>query len=151
VTTFERLRELAQAATPGPWYHHNPDDALYMNAFYISESPVEHEPEEEEFHKACIALTLYQIGRIGGNRLVTHPQYAENTAYIAAADPSTILALLAELDRLRSGLERQRGLWELVAPVLNALDDRAFRVRFMEFHQVLEDIDAALGEEGREA
>ena len=68
-TDYTKLRELALAATPGPWraQQRNKQEAIYIVG-------PDHTPP------AC------------------HAFYANNADYIAAAHPATVLALLDEVD-----------------------------------------------------
>ena len=70
-----KLRELAQKATPGPWLLWATEWNLY----------------------------LVQSGREGDGSIVDTAYSRRNDIdYIAAANPATVLALLDEIDRLRT-------------------------------------------------
>ncbi|HCU0339900.1 TPA: ead/Ea22-like family protein [Pseudomonas aeruginosa] len=78
MTDHAELRRLAKAATPGPWEYQAPLKILAADRTSI----------------VLIALS--------------HASYREdeaNSRLIASANPKTILALLDEIDRLRSRLE----------------------------------------------
>ena len=72
------LREAAERATPGPWTEHDPRmvNDAHGNALFMV------------------------------NLAMSAKQAAANAAYIAAADPTTVLALLADRDRLQRERER---------------------------------------------
>lgn len=72
---YEELRALAEAATPGPWDWR----ANMEEGFVVHERP---------------AGTIYSFSNS-----------KENAAFIAAANPATVLALLAENGRLKETLE----------------------------------------------
>ncbi|MBX3533368.1 MAG: ead/Ea22-like family protein [Xanthobacteraceae bacterium] len=74
------LRELAEAATPGPWA------ATLDENYSVVTGP----------DGAAIALPDYETGIC---------LEEADAAFIAAANPKTVLALLAERDRLREALE----------------------------------------------
>lgn len=67
----KRLRELALAATPGPWTY-----------------------EEEEYAPERVRFPDGQFATVNGDSAET----CETAAFIAAANPQTILALLDALD-----------------------------------------------------
>lgn len=71
------LRRLAEAATPGPW------KSTTLDYVWRDEILIASRDEDRNFSEA-----------------------AKDIAYIAAANPQAILALLDELDALRHGLER---------------------------------------------
>ncbi len=122
---FADLEAVARAATPGPWYSHNVDDAAFMNVYLVSDSKTE--PEMGDMsglveHGKVIALTLYQAPRV-----VCHAdeRWSENADYIAAANPARVLALLARVRRqaARVGeLTRER---DKAVRVFDHLRDRA--------------------------
>ena len=80
----DRLRALAEAATPGPW-----EDVSNRYGYDVSETWAV-EPVAPSVHNIC-HVTVGQ----------------RDAAYIAAADPQTVLALLDEIERLRG-----EGEWE---------------------------------------
>ncbi|MDY1143041.1 ead/Ea22-like family protein [Pseudomonas aeruginosa] len=89
MTDHAELRRLAKAATPGPWILYVPED--YQG------------PEE---------LPGYGVECAEGRAIVwgalepeTGCQFDRDAEFIAAANPNTILALLDEIDGLRSRLE----------------------------------------------
>lgn len=97
------LRKLAEAATPGPWKVE--DFGHRVAALIVS--------------KNAGRVASLGGGRTGGNanihefdRLVS--ERVANAAFIAAANPKTVLALLAERDRLRKALGN---LWDAAKEV----------------------------------
>lgn len=89
MTDHAELRRLAKAATPGPWTLYVPED--YQG------------PEE---------LPGYGVECAEGRAIVwgalepeTGCQFDRDAEFIAAANPQAILAMLDEIDRLRSRLE----------------------------------------------
>lgn len=89
MTDHAELRRLAKAATPGPWV----TDAQKNGAIFNIES---------ESGDMCIAMSQENPAP---TRLEINEQRRANAEWIAAANPKTILALLDEIDRLRSRLE----------------------------------------------
>ena len=92
------LRQLAENATPGPWYLDGPwwygdDDSAYC----ISTA------EDAGRIAVTIAPPRYIFG---GEREVRDA----NARFIAAANPAAVLALLAERDALAAKVERVRAL-----------------------------------------
>lgn len=98
------LRKLAQAAKQGPWFPRATDDASFMNARYVGldEGPgFVHDGANgmalgEADATRVIAITLLQEPR-----LADCDECDENAKFIAAANPTTVLALLDEIERLR--------------------------------------------------
>ncbi|MFK1194740.1 ead/Ea22-like family protein [Pseudomonas aeruginosa] len=89
MTDHAELRRLAKAATPGPWTLYVPED--YQG------------PDE---------LPGYGVECAEGRAIVwgalepeTGCQFDRDAEFIAAANPQAILAMLDEIDRLRSRLE----------------------------------------------
>jgi len=72
----QRLRELAQAATPGPWYSKWPEERCAWKDIGHSRYPVAYTGD-------CF-------------------DDAPNAEYIAAANPATVLALLEKIDGTES-------------------------------------------------
>ncbi|MFG8224629.1 ead/Ea22-like family protein [Pseudomonas aeruginosa] len=89
MTDHAELRRLAKAATPGPWV----TDAQKNGAIFNIES---------ESGDMCIAMSQENPAP---TRLEINEQRRANAEWIAAANPKTILALLDEIDGLRSRLE----------------------------------------------
>lgn len=97
--TNDELQALCDAATPGPWYSHNPDDEMHMNAYAVSTSPIEPcvDTDERINDRAIIvAITLLQTPRVA---CTSDGRYEQNAAFIAAAR-TAIPELLAENARL---------------------------------------------------
>lgn len=82
---LDELRKLAEAATPGPWHFHQDDGT----ALDISEVCI---PRPEEDVDLSIASLLED----------------RDGAFIAAANPATVLALLDRVERAEAATERIR-------------------------------------------
>ena len=86
MTDLSELEKLARAATPGPWTFGFDDleDGVFA-------------PAEEMGNIVCLTPMP--------KALRSCEAWPASAAYIAAANPATILALIAERDALRAGLE----------------------------------------------
>jgi len=82
MTDIDELERLAEAATPGPWC-----DRGFGGI-------------QPESGGSLVAVTVTKGGCL--------PDYVENSAYIAAANPTAILELVAEVRRLRDYEEMAR-------------------------------------------
>jgi hypothetical protein len=82
MSKWEELEKAARAATPGPWGHEEID------------------PSDPEWG----ASEVFTEG--SDNYVATHVCSVKDAAYIAAANPSAILELLAERDALKAELDR---------------------------------------------
>ncbi len=89
----QRLRELAQKATPGSWYSKWPEERCTWVDIGNSRYPVAYTGD-------CF-------------------NDAPNAEYIAAANPATVLALLDELQAMREDLNDARNGWEQATQELN--------------------------------
>ncbi|GAA4984648.1 hypothetical protein [Kitasatospora paranensis] len=100
---LDELDELAQAATPGPWYVQGLDDANAMNLVAVSTvpdlGPTKRWPGFD--HREIVAATLVQQPRYVD---VADERWDENAFFIAAAR-NTVPLLVAEVRRLRRQLE----------------------------------------------
>ncbi|HBP6017198.1 TPA: ead/Ea22-like family protein [Pseudomonas aeruginosa] len=83
-----KLKELAERATPGPWVV----DAQQSGAIFNIES---------ESGDLCIAMSQENPA---STRLEMNEQRRVNAEFIAAANPKTVLALLDEIDGLNDEL-----------------------------------------------
>lgn len=95
------LRKLAEAATPGPWRWMIEDYSL----------AILHGPEEHADHVISVSPCKSCLTHAETNK---SPEWLwgrcwtpeeTDAAFIAAANPKTVLALLAERDRLREALK----------------------------------------------
>ncbi|HCF5141355.1 ead/Ea22-like family protein [Pseudomonas aeruginosa] len=93
-----KLKELAERATPGPWVV----DAQQSGAIFNIES---------ESGDLCIAMSQENPA---STRLEMNEQRRVNAEFIAAANPQAILALLDEIDRLKAENEALRGALQAV-------------------------------------
>lgn len=84
---LDRIRALAQKATPGPWE--------YNEAFVLVRLP--DETELKDMAKPRLDTNIINVNRAFG------PDVCKaNAAYIAAANPQVILALISEIENLQS-------------------------------------------------
>ena len=83
MSDYSELKQKAEAATPGPWRG-------YKNSGYVYGSDV--------IVAKCGEFKDKELLRFNKER------WGNDTAYIAAASPSAILAILAELEALRAAL-----------------------------------------------
>lgn len=81
------LRELALAATPGPWRSHNEQTHLGVSNAEIASHCVRGDDDDRRL------ADVYSPNKIA------------NAAFIAAANPSVVLGLLNEVERLQSHFE----------------------------------------------
>ena len=86
---LSNLESLAKAATPGPWEYlpHNSKDAWVITSYQ--------NPECEEY----ICSIAHAFGNIQEKR-------NKDGLYITAANPTTILELIAELRQTKADLQR---------------------------------------------
>lgn len=105
---LDLLEALAKAATPGPWYFGHDDDDNAMSRYTVLAKPQEGRSVPDD---AAIAATLLQarpfLGRWRDNGF-GEPDglWEENAAYIAAANPEAVLALIADARRYRHHVAR---------------------------------------------
>lgn len=91
-----RLRALADAATPGPWKAGREDFESFDAMCEAQRRMLSNRPFGEPFHfvwtrpDLCVGYTA------------NGPTSAANAAFIAAMDPTTVRALLDEVERLRA-------------------------------------------------
>lgn len=100
-----KLRELAQNATPGPW----------VLRFFSDKTVVTQEKRRGEFR----ALLL----------MVRQPRerHVSNAAFIAAANPATVLALLDELDNNRKAMNAAKNVIKSQAWTISHMRSKADR------------------------
>ena len=79
-TKLDELERLAKAATPGPWHQWEKEWIV---------GPIPSSDPEEDANEGV----AYTVG----------DRQSEDAAHIAAANPQTILTLIAEIRRLRGG------------------------------------------------
>ncbi len=83
---IEELRRVAKAATPGPWEWRHKSRTLHTQI------------NRQEPYKYG-SVVMWQETTVDGDREIEAKE--EDFDYIERMDPSTVLALLAELERLR--------------------------------------------------
>lgn len=82
--TEEELRRLAEAATPGPWYHRQPFLRSKVDALDWYDW-----------------VSNMQINAPGFQHIVPRGVEPKNAAYIAVVNPQTVLGLLDEIEALK--------------------------------------------------
>ena len=104
---YQALREAAKKATPGPWEstEHGVGEFVVYRAGVVSDRLaivfVDNDPR-------------YRVGDMN--------QQDSDVAYIAAANPAAITALLADNDKLRNALQLSLSAMEHMGDVLNGMD-----------------------------
>ena len=93
-----RLAALAEAATPGPWRTHLADDT------------------------AVIAIHRWEIAGMRGDYDTDHESMEANAAYIAAADPTTTLALIRQLQAAEAELAATRAAATADTTLMETMD-----------------------------
>jgi hypothetical protein len=118
VSDYSELKRLAEQATPGPWTHcpsacSNPySGKLYDHTVYYVE-PGAFSPGTR------IAETMTQGSWAHGNKTAK-----ANAAFIAAASPDVVLALLSDLAAANRRAEAMRGVVEAAQAWVKADDAR---------------------------
>lgn len=110
MTADEWLADLeakAKAATPGAWHIIEADDERFMSAVYVVTTPEDATPGEKP--ENVIAVTLLQSPPVA---CIADEKWDENTAFIAAANPATVLRLVAMVRFLAFSAARSRGLFD---------------------------------------
>ncbi|HCC4913449.1 TPA: ead/Ea22-like family protein [Pseudomonas aeruginosa] len=107
-----KLKELAELATPGPWVV----DAQQSGAIFNIES---------ESGDLCIAMSQENPA---STRLEMNEQRRVNAEFIAAANPQAILALLDEIDRLKAEKDAFRSALKPFADYCTATDGKGIRL-----------------------
>ena len=99
---INELRQLAQAATPGPWAYTTDSNDFPVNGY------------------VTVRDCIYSVCILPYEGIRTDDRVTDNGLYIAAANPAALLALIAEIDSLRDevngltgelGRERERLDW----------------------------------------
>lgn len=84
---LNELKELAEKATPGPWIYDEEDG------------------------------TIEPLETVGLRSIIAEPTYSNDAAFIAAANPQTVLELIAEIER------REKEADWLAARIIHLCDD----------------------------
>jgi hypothetical protein len=114
MTDSAELKRVAEAATPGPY---RVVDNRDMNGAWWIEAP-----HPEGFH-----VSIAEV-RSGCEEAQDIGSAKRDAAFIAACDPTTILALIAERDRLREALAETRLLVDEAESNRGPDTDFAFRL-----------------------
>lgn len=93
MTDHAELRRLAEAATPGPWRD------VKSQAWVSRNSQGPSDKTGSVLIAVCGKMKDRELVRFNADR------WRANAAFIAAANPIAILALLDEVERLRASLE----------------------------------------------
>jgi hypothetical protein len=82
---IDKLKALALAATPGPWMRLFGERTLY-----------------DRMEDGCRGNAIVRAD------LAYSKQDADNLDFIAAANPATVLELIAEVEKLRAAIEKEK-------------------------------------------
>ncbi len=85
MSDLDKLEELAKAATLGPWESDGATESKYYQT-------------EDTFITSSEAVIAQTFNRLDED----YPNYGANARYIAAANPQTVLEMIAELRQLRN-------------------------------------------------
>lgn len=121
---FRALREAAKKATPGEWMARIVDSRLDDDRCYADVYPADH----IKGFSGAIA------GQKSNRKNSQWQRRADNIRYIAAANPATIQALLAERDALREALQESDNQ---LREVLASIADECVHHDGDEFHMAL--------------
>lgn len=142
---LDHLETLARAATPGPWRWGDWDATFGTAELPERMLVLEFNPTRRADQAPCVRL------RGDGARMVLRleepVQFESNAAYIAAANPATVLALVKELRAARAVADRLRSL----AEGLQCCDNDGSRActHCAEIRAVLRWVDATAAARGR--
>lgn len=108
----DRLRELAQAATPGPWSAHEGDLEGKPASEYVRTLLANREADGTSTGRLFLTLAPNPIDPERGAEVVPAltgdgPRAEANAAYIAAASPDVVLGLLDRLAAVEAEHERR--------------------------------------------
>ena len=98
-----KLKEAAEKATPGPWHHCQPFQRLEKTKTIHGTIPAQ---------RVDYVSTWPDAGTPSGHRVIIPMEGRENTArsedmaFIALANPATILALIERLESAEGALDR---------------------------------------------
>ena len=101
MTDLTELKRLAEAATPGPWVARPGDGALDGRSRFETKRHVLIYAEDD--------CDTHPIADASCNHTCRMPEEQEdNAAFIAAANPATVLDLIAQIEHLTAERERDR-------------------------------------------
>ena len=120
---LDALEKLADEATPGPWGAADWDDDFGDNLFTVEAS------EPEVLHEGQSSIWPDGIRRMRVAETIEGQRPTEDAAFIAAANPATIKALIAELKEARA-IIRPLADCEIIEPDQPLADDITARYLF---------------------
>ena len=94
---IEELKRLAEAATPGPWIAEVSWQSTFLEGKHDGKWAI---------RKSNTSFGFAPLAYVKGDKRITGGDGALNAQFIAAANPATILALIAERDELAAKLDR---------------------------------------------
>lgn len=104
---LEELRRLAMEATPGPWFVQHGDDECFMNMTAVStEDRGPGHIGQFQRDAALLAVTFRQLRPYVADELDDCGE--ANSAYIAAANPAVMHAILDRLEAAEGDAKRYR-------------------------------------------
>lgn len=113
---MDELRRRAEAATPGPWRA----DPMGFN---VAENGLIIETIGAEVHPAAPYAEVVRVGVVGKPR--TARELWADARYIAAANPATLLSLIAHAERQQAAIDAARtaliGIVEADARIMDAV------------------------------
>jgi hypothetical protein len=102
------LRALAQAATPGPWSNDDgkrgPKKAVWIERSHREATEADGSPSRYGPDRVYIANAVQTWDSVAGE----WNDAVANASFIAACDPTTVIELLDEIDRLEAEAARLR-------------------------------------------
>ena len=103
---INELRRLAQAATPGPWIAAGPSFGESLPK-YLNEVAVDREGDEDDGYSIC------------NTPIGLDEELSADMAFIAAANPATVIELLDRLEAAEKGREQLRSMIQVALVVLD--------------------------------
>lgn len=128
------LKRLAEGATPGPWGAADWDDDFGENKFTIQAT----EPEKLSPGKSSIWPNGVRCLRVA--ETIEGERPPEDAAFIAAANPAVVLALLSEIEGLKAERDDKDARLEYLRTARDAAHDRA-QALYMALAEVLDQVE----------